>query len=1102
VRFPVTLAQRRLWLLEQLEPGQPTWNMPYSFWLDGPLDAGALQRALNSLTARQAALRTSIVALDGVPEQVVADTGTVPVERIDLPAELGDGERTRQADAIMADRALQPFDLAAGPLIRASLISAGPDRNLFGLVMHHIISDGLSLKIMIGELSELYRAQVTGVPAALPELWMEYGDYAVWQQDRMRGEELDRQLSYWRTQLRGAPQVLTLPADRPRPVRASVHGADAVVTVSAATTRRLAEVAQGANATMFMVFFAGFVAVLSRYARQTDIVTSTQLAGRSHTDLDPIAGLFTNNLPVRVSLAGGPTFAGLVGQVRDATLDAMAHQQLPFEKLVDDLVPDRTLAYAPLAQVQFVHGSLTPPEPDFPGITSRGQALRTGTAKLDVSLYADTLDGETTTLRAEYSTDLFDPPWAERFVHCMATLLEHAAAAPGTPVADLPMLPAAELDALVTGRSRPARTALPATGSGTGTHDVRRLVQASASRVIDGDGTTPMSQVCERAGRLARVLAEHGVTTETPVGLCTGRGTGMLAALLGVWWAGGAFVPLDPAFPEARLAAMAHGAGLRVVISDEAHRDLAKSVAEGATVVCLDDPAVAAAVPLDPVPLPARALAYIIFTSGSTGQPKGARNEHRGVANLLRSFQHMLGIGPGDRFIAITTLSFDIALLELLLPVICGSDVVIVTADEARESDRLRSVITRTGTTVMQGTPQTWRLLAESEGGVPAGLRVRLSGGESLPADLAARLLAPGAALWNLYGPTEVSVWSAAGVVTSAESAAQIGPPIEHTRVYVLDERLMPVPVGVVGEICLAGHGVGRGYTGQPRLTARSFRPDPWSDEPGARMYRTGDLGRWREGGGLELIGRNDHQVKIRGYRIECGEIEAALRSHRDVRQAAVVAAPRAGETALVAYIVPRRNSALAQPGTDLLAQLRPHLRTVLPSYMVPALVVALPALPLTPTAKVDRAALPAPIWQALSPAAGATAPRNPVEVTLARIWGDLLATDAGVGVHDSLFALGGHSLTATRFVARVADTYGISLPVHHVFTSPTIAELAEVISADPGFGAAAKPSRFAELDSLSDEDLDELLRAALAQRNRRQAAAGGPADPGGPQLT
>jgi len=1085
MRFPVSFSQQRLWFLDQLAPGEPTYNMPYGMWLDGPLDAQALQRAMDAVVAHQAVFRTTIVAFDGVPEQVVAHTCAVPIEHIELETALDAGERTRQAEAIAADRARQPFDLAAGPLIRATLIAAGPDQHLFVLVMHHIVSDAVSMQIVIDELSAAYQAATTGAPASLPPLWMEYGDYAVWQQDRLCGEELDRHLDYWREQLRRAPLVLTLPADRPRPARQSSRGAVAVVTVNAVTTRRLAALARSANATVFMVFLAGFAAVLSRYARQTDMVIGTAVAGRTHAELDPIVGTFTNTVPLRISLPGDPTFAGLLGRVRDVTADGLLHQETPFEKLVEEFAPDRTLAYAPLVQVQFNYGSLTPPAPDFPGVTSSCKALATGTAKLDLTMSVDAPEGQAATLELEYSTDLFDAAWADRFLRCTATLLEHAADAPGTAVADLPMLSAAERDALIIGRNHQE----PSSADGDSV-DIRRLLQASTSRVIDGDGTLPLSQVCERAARIARALADGGVGPDTPVGLCVERGTGMLTALLGVWWAGGAYVPLDPGFPQARLAAMARGAGLRIIISDSAHGDLARSLSDGAAVICIDDPAVTAVAPLAPAPVPGAALAYILFTSGSTGQPKGVGIEHRAVANLFAWCRRAIKLSSDDRFVAVATPSFDIALVELLLPLANGADLVIATADEAREPDRLRSLIEATAATAMQATPQTWRML-ESAGGVPAGLRLRLCAGEILPADLASQLMAPGVVLWNLYGPTETTVYSAARVVTDAADAAEIGPPIDETRVYVLDERLMPVPVGVIGEVCLAGRGVARGYHDRPRLTARSFRPDPWSDEPGARMYRTGDLGRWREGGGLELIGRNDHQVKIRGFRIECGEIESVLRGHRDVRQAAVVTARRAGEPALVAYVVPRRGSALAQSGADLLKELRPHLRALLPEYMVPALAVALPALPLTPNAKVDRSALPVPQWDAPT-SADSVPPRNPVEATLARIWGDLLETQAPIGVHDNLFALGGHSLTATRFVARVAHTYGVHLPVHQVFAGPTIAELAEMVSADPQFGLAAASSRHADLDALSDEDLDELLRAVLAQRNRRRASAGG----------
>ena len=452
MRFPVSFAQQRLWFLEQLTPGEPTYNLPYACWLEGPLDAHALQRAVDAMVGRHAVLRTSIVGFDGVPAQVVADTGTVPIERIELPPGLDECERTRKAESIAVELGRQPFDLATAPLVRVALISAGPDRHLFVLVMHHSISDGSSMKILIDELSAVYRAETAGLTASLPPLVMEYGDFAEWQQDRMQGEELDRQLSYWREQLRGAPQLLALPADRPRPTRQSTRGGVATIDVDAATTRRLATVAHGANATMSMLFLTGFVATLSRYARQADLLVGTQVTDRTHAELDPLIGMFTNILALRISLADDPSFAELLGRVRDTTAAGLAHKQLPFEKLVAELAPDRTLAHAPLIQVQFDYGSLTPPTLDLPGISTRSLALVTSTAKLDLALYADAQDpqdAQVTRISMEYSADLFDAAWADRFLGCMATLLEHAADAPGTPVADLPMLSAAQRDVVI-----------------------------------------------------------------------------------------------------------------------------------------------------------------------------------------------------------------------------------------------------------------------------------------------------------------------------------------------------------------------------------------------------------------------------------------------------------------------------------------------------------------------------------------------------------------------------------------------------------------------------------------------------------------------------
>ncbi|MBO3751099.1 hypothetical protein J5X84_33930 [Streptosporangiaceae bacterium NEAU-GS5] len=489
MRFPVSFAQLRMWFIDRLAPGEAAYNMPCSFWLDGPLDADALQRAMDTLAARHAILRTSIVAFDGTPEQVVADHGTIPIERVELPAEPTPGERGRQAEAIADDLACRPFDLTAGPPIRAALITAGPDRHLLVLVLHYSIGDGASMRILIDELSACYRAETTGTPPVLPTLWLEYGDYAVWQRDRMRGEALQRQLGYWRGQLLGAPRLLTLPTDRPRPARRSSRGELAAAHLDAATTQRLAAVAHGANATMFMVFLMGFAATLSRYARQHDILIGTQVAGRTHAELEPVLGAMTNIVVLRMRLDGDPSFTELLGRARDTTLDALAHEQLPFEKLVQDLAPDRTLAHTPLIQAQFLYGALKPPDPDLPGITAHGRALPTHTAKLDLTMYADAGDRDGTALTLEYSTDLWDRGWADRFLRRMATLLEHAADAPGTRVSDLPMLTAAERSALpLTPTATLDRGALPAPQRGdvppAGRVGPRTPAEATVARML------------------------------------------------------------------------------------------------------------------------------------------------------------------------------------------------------------------------------------------------------------------------------------------------------------------------------------------------------------------------------------------------------------------------------------------------------------------------------------------------------------------------------------------------------------------------------------------------------------------------------------------
>jgi amino acid adenylation domain-containing protein len=630
--------------------------------------------------------------------------------------------------------------------------------------------------------------------------------------------------------------------------------------------------------------------------------------------------------------------------------------------------------------------------------------------------------------------------------------------------------------ALVTG-ARPA----PVTA-----FDVLRSLQESTATVTDGAGAVPVQAVCDQAARLARTLAEHGVGPDVRVGVCADRGIGMLTALLGVWWAGGAIVPLEPDLPLPRLEIMARDAGLRLVVSGAAHAKLAGSLGGDLVVVT---PERNVAEPLGPVLVPADALAYTVFTSGPAG-PTGVDITRRALANVLAVGQRDLSLGHGDRFAAVTTAAFDIALLELLLPLVCGADLVIAAAEDTREATALRLLIEQNSVTALHATPHVWRLL-RSGGGVPASLRLRLcSSGGRLPVDLAASLTAPGTAAWHFYGHTETTVWAAGGVVAPSEDPVVIGPAIDDTRVYVLDQGAVPVPVGVVGEVHIAGVGVARGYLGHHRHTPAAFRPDPWATEPGASMYATGDLGRWREDGGLELVGGTGRRVTIRGVRVDCGEVEAALLAHDAVRAAAVVGAPWADDIALVAYVVPDSDGP-ARPAAELLALVRPHLRAALPEPMVPAL-VTLTALPLTGDGEVDRAALPAPEW-----AVTQAAPGNPVEAAMVRIWSDLLGTTEPVGVHDNLFGLGSGSLAVVRFAAQIADTYGVHLAVHRIVETPTIAALAEIVSADLESARITEGARAAELAALSDEELDDLLRALFAALGRRRAGRADGSKPG-----
>ncbi|TDP93003.1 condensation domain-containing protein [Labedaea rhizosphaerae] len=983
MRYPVSFAQRRLLALEQNSPGDPAARLPYGVWLRGTIDHDALQRALDVLVARHAALRTVVVSSAGGPEQVVEDTGSVAVERAVLAED--------DALSFALDLAARPFDLARGPLLRAALIETASDRSLFVLVAHRVVADEAGLAVLLDELSTVYHDPAV----VLPRLWMDYGDYAVWQLDWLRGEELTRQVEPWRAQLRNAPRALAMPTDRPRRTVRSTRAAVATATIAPDTMAELAELARVSGTDPASAVLAGYAMALSRYARQRDLLIGVAVDGRVRPELVPVVGPFADTVPVRVRL-GDTTFAELLAQVGGASAQVRASAELPYELLAAelDLAPPPVRFGGPGSDP----GVLSAPR--LPGVTAEDRIAFPRTTESDLNLIAAD-DGS---LTLGYRTDLFHAPFATRLLRSVVTVLEHAARDPELPIADLPLLPAPEHPA-------PA-VAVPDNG-----FDVLTTVCESSAAVTDGAGTVLMPVVRDRAARLARTLIDHGVGPGSRVGLCVGRGTGLLTAVLGVWWAGGAVVPLDPAHPLPWLRDRVRDADLRLLVADDAHGTPARSLGE---VLTLNELGTA---PAPPVAVDPDSLAYSVFVSTTRVDVT-----HRAVAAVLGALRGELGLGGDDRFLAVTTTAADLALLELVLPLVCGADLVIA-ADEARDGDRLRALVERSAATAMHATAYTWRLLTDH---VPARLRLRLCTGEP-DRGLAEALTSPGSALWHLYGHAGTAGWAAA--IRAGERPVLLG----GHRLGVLDERGTPVPIGVVGEVHVAG-------------------------------VATGDLGRWREDGGLARSGRTDGRVTVRGAPVDPGDVAAVLRAHDAVRDVVVVGVPRAGDTALVAYVA-------VDPEADREADLLAHVRAAVPEPMVPALVVVVPEL--------DRDALPEPEWPA-EPGEGKVRPRNPVEADLAGIWAELLGTTEPIGVHDNLFGFGGGSLAAVRFAARIADTYGVTLPMHSIVATPTIAQLAEIVSAA---APAAEPDT--DLVALSDDELDDLLRAVLADRDRRRAVKG-----------
>ena len=1031
--LPLSFAQQRLWFLDRLEPGSPLYNMPAAVELRGRLYPAALAAALGEIARRHEALRTTFREEAGEPEQIVAEPARFPLPLIDLqghPEEaalLGDAEARR------------PFDLGRGPLLRAALLRLDAGEHVLLVTMHHIVSDGWSTGVLVRELGALYAAAVMGAPSPLPELAVQYADFAVWQRRHLSGERLAAGLAWWRERLAGLPPALELPADHPRPARLSARGGAHEFAIPEEDLAGLDRLARSRGATLFMTLLAGFAALLGRYTGRDDLAVGTPVAGRDRRETEPLIGLLVNTLVLRLDVAGDPELSALLKRAREATLAAYAHQEVPFERLVEELAPERSSGRPPLAQVMLVLQNAPSSPLELPGLAIRSAPVETATAKLELTC---TFTGTERGLagRLEYSRDLFEGATIERLAGHLARLLAGAAAAPRLRLSELPLLSAAERAQLLAWNRAVPEARPEATLTALFAAQVARAPEAPA--VTFAGETLSYCELDRRANRLARHLRRLGVGPEARVGMLLERSLEMVVALLGILKAGGAYVPLDPAVPEERLAFLCHDAGLQALVTDG--RDGLPPVP---AVVRLGAEAEEDGGPLEPLVRPDH-LCYVIYTSGSTGRPKGVLVRHGSVARLLSATQAWFGCGPADVWTLFHSCSFDFSVWELWGALAYGGRLVVVPYWVSRSPEAFRRLLAEERVTVLNQTPSAFRQLvqADAEAGDSLALRLVIFGGEAL--DLAAlrpwyeRHAPDVPRLVNMYGITETTVHVSYRPLDAADLGSPrspIGVAIPDLGLRLLGPRLELVPVGVPGEICVGGAGLARGYLGRPDLTAERFVPDPYAERPGERLYRSGDLARHRPDGGLDYLGRRDEQVKVRGFRVEPGEVEAALRALPQVRAAVVLPRRDPSGVALVAYLETARGAAAA-------GELRKLLRGRLPDYMVPAAWVFVEPMPRTVNGKLDRRALAAlPLEPDEGEAAGA--PRTPSEELVAGIFAEVLERER-VGPAADFFALGGHSLLATRVASRVRAVLGVELPVRAVFEVPTVEALAARIEA------------------------------------------------------
>ncbi|MEN6350336.1 MAG: amino acid adenylation domain-containing protein [Syntrophomonas sp.] len=1046
--FPLSLAQQRLWFMDQLEPGNPMYNIPEAFRMSGSLNAEALRRTFEAIVSRHESLRTTFRMVDEQPMQCIAEKGSISLCVTDL-TDIPEADRGKEGERLKGEEFGKPFDLVHGPLFRVNLLRLGEEEHILLLTMHHIISDGWSIGVLMQEMAALYNAFSQGTTPSLPELPIQYADFAEWQREWLKGDVLESQTSYWKQQLGGTLPILELPTDHPRPAIQTYRGKRKSFVLPKIMEEALKALSQREGGTLFMTALAAFQTLLHRYTGQDDVIVGSVTANRNRVEIEGLIGFFVNTLALRTDLSGNPTFRELLKKVREVALGAYAHPDLPFDMLIEELNLPRDPSYNPLFQVMFLFQNAPMEAFRLSGLTLTSLEAETDTAKFDLTL--ELIEGlEGLSCSIGYNSDLFNSDTIERMAGHFRTLLQGIVANPDARLSELPLLTEPERHQLLvewndTHADYPRDKCIHELFE----EQVERTPDAMALNYED-QGLT-YRELNRRANRLAHYLRKLGVGPEVLVGICMERSLEMMVGLLGILKAGGAYVPMDPDFPPERLAFLAEDAGAPVVLTQKKLADVLPGIA--ARKIYLDAPEYHQSAMEMPDTNPekevsAENLVYVIYTSGSTGRPKGVSVEHRQLVNYVQGIRERLAFEPGWSYATVSTIAADLG-NTVVFPSWCtGGCLHVISKDRLADPVELADYFERYRIDCLKIVPS--HLAALLTGPDPQNLmphRRLILGGEASRCDWIENLqkYATDCRIFNHYGPTETTVgvltYPVGGVLPALVSGTlPLGRPLPNSKIYILDAQQQPVPVGVPGQLYVSGDGVTRGYWNRPEKTAERFMVNWFSDYPGDRMYRTGDRARYLPDGNIEFLERVDQQVKIRGFRIELGEIESILSEHEAVREVKVIAREDVpGDKRLVAYIVPNGKSI---PSLDAL---REYLKGKLPEYMIPGAFMMLEKIPLTPNGKVDHRALPLPEYTRPELEEAYAAPRTPVEQALAEIWAEVLGVKQ-VGINDNFFQLGGHSLLAVRLFVRIRKWAGVDLPLAILFRSPTVRSLAEIL--------------------------------------------------------